>query len=163
MNDQIRVQSVRLISPEGEQIGIIPTREALAKAEGYGLDLVEVSPNAKPPVCRIMDFGKYKYEQSKKEKISKKKQHTITVKELRFRPRTDDHDLETKIRHAKKFLEQKNKVKITILFKGREMAYQDTGTELMNKVQKMLEELAKIEAEPKMEGRRMVMVLTPKN
>ena len=135
----------------------------MEKAEGYGLDLVEVSPNAKPPVCRIMDFGKYKYEQSKKEKISKKKQHTITVKELRFRPRTDDHDLGTKIRHAKKFLEQRNKVKITILFRGREMAYQDKGTELMEKVQLLLEELGKVEAEPKMEGRRMVMVLTPKN
>jgi translation initiation factor IF-3 len=110
-----------------------------------------------------MDFGKYKYEQSKKEKISKKKQHIIVVKELRLRPRTDHHDLETKIRHARKFLEQKNKVKFTILFKGREMAYQDFGTELMARVQEMLEDIAKLDAEPKMEGRRMIMVLSAKN
>jgi len=157
------VQNVRLISPDGEQIGIVPTREALQKAENYGLDLVEVSPNSKPPVCRIMDFGKYKYEQSKKEKISKKKQHIITVKEIRLRPRTDEHDLETKLRHARKFLEQKNKVKITILFRGREMAYQDFGRELMEKVKEFLDEVGKVEAEPKMEGRRMIMILAAKN
>ncbi|NTV85011.1 MAG: translation initiation factor IF-3 [Bacteroidales bacterium] len=162
MNDQIRVQSVRLIAPDGEQIGVVSTKEALQKAEGFGLDLVEVAPNSKPPVCRIMDFGKYKYEQSKKEKISKKKQHVITVKEIRLRPRTDEHDLETKLRHSRKFLEQRNKVKITILFKGREMAYQDFGTELMQRIIKSLEDISKVEAEPKMEGRRMVMVLTTK-
>ena len=110
-----------------------------------------------------MDFGKYKYEQSKKEKISKKKQHTITVKELRLRPRTDDHDLETKLRHARKFLEQKNKVKITIMFRGREMSYQDFGYELMDKVEEALEDIAKVESEPKMEGRRMIMVLAAKS
>jgi translation initiation factor IF-3 len=125
--------------------------------------LVEVAPNSKPPVCRIMDYGKYKYEQSKKEKISKKKQHTITVKEIRLRPRTDDHDLETKIKHARKFLEQKNKVKVTMLFRGREMAYQDFGRELLERVQEMLDDVAKIESEPKMEGRRMIMVLAAKN
>lgn len=163
MNDQIRVQNVRLISPEGEQIGVVTTQEALKKAENFGLDLVEVSPNAKPPVCRIMDYGKYKYEQSKKEKISKKKQHTITVKELRLRPRTDDHDLETKIRHARKFIEQRNKVKFTILFKGREMAYQDMGTNLLSRIQEMLEDIAKLDMEPKMEGRRMIMILSAKN
>jgi translation initiation factor IF-3 len=153
---------VRLIAPDGEQIGVVSTKEALQKAEGFGLDLVEVAPNSKPPVCRIMDFGKYKYEQSKKEKISKKKQHVITVKEIRLRPRTDEHDLETKLRHSRKFLEQRNKVKITILFKGREMAYQDFGTELMQRIIKSLEDISKVEAEPKMEGRRMVMVLTTK-
>jgi translation initiation factor IF-3 len=110
-----------------------------------------------------MDYGKYKYEQSKKEKISKKKQHTITVKEIRLRPRTDDHDLETKIKHARKFLEQKNKVKVTMLFRGREMAYQDFGRELLERVQEMLDDVAKIESEPKMEGRRMIMVLAAKN
>ncbi len=157
------MQSVRLISPDGEQIGVVSTKEALQRAESYGLDLVEVAPNSKPPVCRIMDFGKYKYEQSKKEKLSKKKQHVITVKEIRLRPRTDEHDLETKLRHARKFLEQKNKVKITILFRGREMAYQDSGMELMQKVITMLEDIGKMESEPKMEGRRMVMVLTTKN
>ena len=151
-----------MIAPDGEQIGVVSTKEALQKAEGFGLDLVEVAPNSKPPVCRIMDFGKYKYEQSKKEKISKKKQHVITVKEIRLRPRTDEHDLETKLRHSRKFLEQRNKVKITILFKGREMAYQDFGTELMQRIIKSLEDISKVEAEPKMEGRRMVMVLTTK-
>ena len=110
-----------------------------------------------------MDFGKYKYELSKKEKISKKKQHIITVKELRLRPRTDDHDLETKLRHARKFLEQKNKVKITIMFRGREMSYQDFGYELMEKVEEALEDIAKVESEPKMEGRRMIMVLAAKS
>jgi len=163
VNDQIRVQNVRLISPEGEQIGVVTTQEALKKAENFGLDLVEVSPNAKPPVCRIMDYGKYKYEQSKKEKISKKKQHTIIVKELRLRPRTEDHDLETKIRHARKFIEQRNKVKFTILFKGREMAYQDMGTNLLSRIQEMLEDIAKLDMEPKMEGRRMIMILSAKN
>jgi translation initiation factor IF-3 len=163
VNEQIRVQNVRLIAPDGEQIGIVSTSEALEKAENFGLDLVEVSPNAKPPVCRIMDFGKYKYEQSKKEKISKKKQHIIVVKELRLRPRTDDHDLETKLRHARKFLEQKNKVKITVFFRGREMAYRSFGEELMEKVIHLLEDVAKVESEPKMEGRRMIMVLAAKN
>lgn len=157
------MQSVRLIAPDGAQIGVVSTEEALKKAENYSLDLVEVAPNSKPPVCRIMDYGKYKYEQSKKEKISKKKQHIITVKEIRLRPRTDDHDLETKIKHARKFLEQRNKVKVTMLFRGREMAYQDFGRELLDRVQIMLEDIAKLESEPKMEGRRMIMVLAAKN
>jgi translation initiation factor IF-3 len=109
-----------------------------------------------------MDFGKYKYQQSKKEKLSKKKQHTIVVKEIRLRPRTDQHDLETKIRHARKFLEQKNKVKITIMFRGREMAYQDFGKELLDRVEEMLEDVGKVEGEMKMEGRRMIMVFTYK-
>ena len=127
------------------------------------MDLVEISPNANPPVCRIMDFGKYKYELSKKEKESKKKQHTVTVKEIRLRPKTDDHDLETKIRHARKFLEQKNKVKITVVYRGRELAYQDFGRELVEKVQELLEDLAKPESPAKMEGRRLVLVMAPKN
>lgn len=110
-----------------------------------------------------MDFGKYRYEQSKKEKESKKKQHTITVKEIRLRPRTDDHDLETKIKHARKFIDQKNKVKVSIIFRGREMAYQDSGEELMERVQDMLSDVAKPEEEPKMEGRRMTMILSGKN
>ncbi len=163
MNEQIKVPNVRVISPEGEQIGILNVKEALARAQEYSLDLVEVSPGAKPPVCRIMDFGKYKYEQAKKEKESKKKQHTITVKEIRLRPRTDDHDLETKIKHARKFIEQKNKVKISIIFRGREMAYQDAGRELMERVEEMLSDIAKSEGPAKMEGRRMTMVLGPRN
>lgn len=133
----------------------------MRKAEHYGLDLVEVAPNANPPVCRIMDFGKYKYEQSKKDKEGRKKQHTITVKEIRLRPKTDDHDLDTKMRHARKFLEQKNKVKITIIFRGREMVYKEFGRELMERVKENLSDLAKPEGPIKMEGRRMIMVLTP--
>jgi translation initiation factor IF-3 len=163
INDQIRVPKVRLITAEGDQAGIVSTREALDMAQRSSLDLVEVAPNASPPVCRIMDFGKYKYEQSKKEKVSKKKQHTITVKEIRLRPRTDDHDLETKMKHARKFLEQKNKVKVTIIFRGREMAYQDFGRELMERVQEILDDVAKPESAPQMEGRRMVMLLTAKS
>lgn len=126
------------------------------------MDLVEVSPNAKPPVCRIMDYGKYQYELSKKEKESKKKQHTITVKEIRMRPKTDDHDLETKLRHARKFFEQKNKVKFSLIFKGRELAYQDSGREMLDKVVESLEDVAKPDAPVKMEGRRMVLIMSSK-
>jgi len=144
-------------------LGILSTSEAIRRALAAGLDLVEVAPNANPPVCRIMDFGKYKYEQSKKEKESKKKQHIITVKEIRLRPKTDQHDLNTKINHARKFLEQRNKVKFTIIFRGREMAYQDFGKQLMKRVSEMLSDIAKPDGEVKMEGRRMVMVLSHKN
>ncbi len=144
-------------------MGILSTSEAIRRALAAGLDLVEVAPNANPPVCRIMDFGKYKYEQSKKEKESKKKQHIITVKEIRLRPKTDQHDLNTKINHARKFLEQRNKVKFTIIFRGREMAYQDFGKQLMKRVSEMLSDIAKPDGEVKMEGRRMVMVLSHKN
>lgn len=144
-------------------MGILTTREAIEKARSFGLDLVEVSPNANPPVCRIMDLGKYKYEQSKKEKESKKKQHIITVKEIRLRPKTDTHDLETKLSHARKFLEQKNKVKFSLIFRGREMAYQDFGRNLMKRVVEMLEDIAKPDGEMKMEGRRMIMILSPKS
>lgn len=124
------------------------------------MDLVEIAPNASPPVCKIMDFGKYKYELSKKEKESKKKQHVINVKEIRMRPKTDEHDLETKLKQARKFLEQKNKVKFTVLFRGREMIYQDMGREILNKVMERLEDIAKPESPPKMEGRRMILVMT---
>lgn len=144
-------------------MGILTTREAIEKARSFGLDLVEVSPNANPPVCRIMDLGKYRYEQSKKEKESKKKQHIITVKEIRLRPKTDTHDLETKLSHARKFLEQKNKVKFSLIFRGREMAYQDFGRNLMKRVVEMLEDIAKPDGEMKMEGRRMIMILSPKS
>jgi len=144
-------------------LGILPLKQALQIAQESRLDLVEVSPNASPPVCRIMDFGKYKYEQSKKEKESKKRQHTITVKEIRLRPKTDEHDLQTKLKHARKFLEQKNKVKFTVIFRGREMAYQDFGRELIQRVQGLLEDIAQPDAPAKMEGRRMVVVLSAKN
>jgi translation initiation factor IF-3 len=141
----------------------MPIRDALKEADRFYLDLVEVAPNAKPPVCRIMDFGKYQYEQSKKEKESKKKQHTITVKELRMRPKTDDHDLETKLKQARKFFEQKNKVKFSLIFKGREMAYQEAGREMLDRVIESLEDIAKPDAPIKMEGRRMVLIMSAKS
>ena len=128
-------------------------------AEKEGLDLVEISPDAKPPVCKVMDYGKYRYEIRKKEKDSKKKQHIIVVKEIRLRPRTEDHDLEFKIKHARKFLEQKNKVKFTVMFRGREMAYKEFGEQLLDRVVENLDDIAKIETEKKFEGRRLTMTL----
>lgn len=127
-----------------------------------GFDLVEIAPNANPPVCKIMDFGKYNYELSKKEKISKKKQHTVIVKEIRMRPKTDVHDLEFKVKHARAFLEQKNKVKFTVQFRGRELAYKEFGEQLLDRVSEMLEDIAKIEGYRKFEGRNMTMVMVQK-
>lgn len=126
------------------------------------MDLVEIAPTAKPPVCKIMDYGKYIYELQKKEKEAKKKQHVIEVKEIRLRPKTDDHDLMTKLRHAREFLEKKNKVKFTVFFRGREMAYQDMGKEILEKVMEELSDIAKPEGQPKMEGRRMFLVMSAK-
>lgn len=127
-----------------------------------GFDLVEIAPNADPPVCKIMDFGKYNYELSKKEKISKKKQHTVIVKEIRMRPKTDVHDLEFKVKHARAFLEQNNKVKFTVQFRGRELAYKEFGVQLLDRVNEMLEDIAKIEGYRKFEGRNMTMVMVQK-
>jgi len=152
-----------LIDPEGKQLGIVSTAEALKRAEEFGLDLVEVAPHANPPVCRIMDFGKYKYEKSKKEKEGRKRQHVITVKEIRMRPKTEDHDLETKLRQARKFLEQKNKVKFTVIFRGRELIYQDMGRQILEKVVDHLSDIAQPEGNIKMEGRRMILVMGSKN
>lgn len=126
-------------------------------AEQEGLDLVEISPDAKPPVCKVLDFGKYRYEISKKEKDSKKKQHVIILKEIRLRPRTEDHDLEFKIKHARKFLDQKNKVKFTVMFRGREMAYKEFGEKLLDRVVEKLDDIAKIETDKKFEGRSLTM------
>jgi len=137
--------------------------DALDAAEKHNLDLVEVAPNGKPPVCRIMDYGKYKYEQSKKEKEGKKKQHVIIVKELRLRPKTDVHDMETKLKQARKFFDQKNKVKFSLIFRGRELAYQDSGREMLDRVIESLEDVAEPEGPPKMEGRRMVLMMTAKS
>ena len=136
--------------------------KAFKIAEEKGLDVVEVSPNSNPPVCKIMDYGKYIYEQSKKEKINKKKQHTIVVKEIRMRPKTDTHDLEFKVKHAREFIEQKNKVKFTVQFRGRELAYKEFGRQLLERVQEMLEDVAKIENPIKFEGRNMTMILVKK-
>lgn len=139
----------------------MPLERALEIAEQFKLDLVEVAPNAKPPVCKIIDFGKFMYEKKKKEKEAKKKQHTIQVKELRFRPQTDDHDLEFKTRHAREFLEGGDKVKATVQFRGRDMLYTEQGKELLQNLAEELDDVSKIESNPAMEGRRMIMVLAP--
>lgn len=134
---------------------------AIEIAESYGLDLVEIAPDARPPVCKVIDFGKFMYEKKKKEKEAKKKQHTIQVKELRFRPNTDDHDLEFKTRHAREFLEGGDKVKATVQFRGRDMLYTDKGKELLNNLAEELSDISSIESNPTMEGRRMIMILSP--
>jgi len=156
------VPSVRLIDAEGQQVGIVDTAEALRRAEESGLDLVEVSPNAKPPVCKIMDFGKFKYELAKKEKENRKKQHVIITKEVRFRPKTDEHDFEFKVRHARKFLEAGHRVKATVMFRGRENAHREYGQRVLDKFKKSLEDIAKIEKDSKLEGGQLVLFMTKK-
>ena len=153
---------VRLIDSDGTQVGIVERGKALSMAEEKGLDLVEVAPNASPPVCRIMDYGKYRYEQSKKERSSRKRQHTVVIKEIRLSPRTELHDIQTKCRMAREFLEQGNKVKVTVRFRGREMTRQDFGTQVVNKVIELLDDIARVEKGPTMEGHQMVAFLTRK-
>ncbi len=157
----IRVTPIRLIGPDGEQIGIIPTREALERAREVGLDLVEVSPNSRPPVCRILDFGKYKYDQAKRAAQSKKKQHSIGMKGMRFRPKIEEHDYQFKKKHVETFLEQGNKVKCFVLFRGRERAHTEFGERILNRLSEDLNEVATIENAPKMEGNSMTMLLAP--
>ncbi len=146
----------------GEQLGVLSLTDALAAAAQAGLDLVEVSPTAAPPVCRIMDYGKFRYQQSKKIQVSKKSQTVIQVKEIRLRPKTEEHDLEVKIKHVKKFLEQHNKVKISMIFRGREIAYTEIGRKIMEDVKNTLADGCVIDQQPKLEGRSMVMILSPK-
>jgi translation initiation factor IF-3 len=162
VNQNIRAREVRLIDPDGTQIGIVPTKQALATANEFGLDLVEISPNANPPVCKIMDYGRFKYEQTKKQQIAKKKQSTFQVKEIKVRPKTGEHDLQVKIGHIRKFLGKKDKVKVTVMFRGREITLSDTGRELLEKIAGDTEDLASVEQYPKFEGRTMIMVLAPK-
>jgi translation initiation factor IF-3 len=160
---EIRAKEVRAIGPQGEQIGILPTRDAVRKAqEEYGLDLVEVAPTAAPPVCRIMDYGKYKYEQSKKDHATKQHQKGTQIKEVKFRPYTDKHDLDFKVRHIREFLSLGNKVKVTVMFRGREMAYQQMGRNLLQQVAQEIKENGQFESPPKMEGHNMTMILLPK-
>lgn len=161
VNAMIREEKVRLVGEAGEQLGVVPTREALEKAQDLGLDLVEVAAKADPPVCRLMDYGKFKYQQSKKAHESKKKQTVIQVKEIKFRTRTDTHDMEFKVKNVIKFLDQGNKVKISIMFRGREMAHRDLGLVVLNKVKEMVVEHGVVEAQPKLEGRNLMMVLGP--
>ncbi|PWE30887.1 translation initiation factor IF-3 [Pararhodobacter marinus] len=162
VNDRIRAPEVRLIGAEGENIGVVPPARAMALAGEAGLDLVEISPNATPPVCKIMDFGKFKYEQQKREAEARKKQKTIEIKEIKFRPNTDTHDYDVKMRSVQKFLGEGDKVKVTLRFKGREMAHQQLGMELLNRVAADVEEIGKIENMPKLEGRQMVMMIAPR-
>ncbi len=153
---------VRFINGEGQQLGVLPVTEALGHAEEAGLDLVEISPNADPPVCRLMDYGKYRYQDSKRRAAAKKKQKQTHVKEVKFRPGTDTGDYLTKLKNLKRFLESGDKVKVTLRFRGREMAHQELGLELLKRVEQDLVDLGNVEQHPKMEGRQMVMVIGPK-
>jgi translation initiation factor IF-3 len=159
----IRVPEVRVIDDEGEQLGVLPIDEAIAIADEKGLDLVEVSPTAKPPVCKIVDFGKFKYEQSKREKESKKKQHVIHVKEVKFRPKTEEHDYQFKKRHAEEFLEKGDKVKFTVIFRGRELDHREMGFRILSRVKEELAHVATVERDAMFEGRLMTMFMAPLN
>lgn len=162
VNERIRVSQIRLVDQSNEQIGIVSADEGMAKARAAGLDLVEVSPNAEPPVCRIMDFGKWLYDQKRKNKQSHKKQHVAVLKEIRLRPKIDPHDREIKVNHAVKFIEKGFKVQYTMLFRGREMMHVDHGYKIMEEILETMEECAKLERPAKMLGRRMTMVVTAK-
>ena len=162
INDRIRANEIRLIGADGENVGVVTPARAMEMAEEAGLDLVEISPNAEPPVCKIMDFGKFKYEQQKREAEARKKQHIIEIKEIKFRPGTDTHDYDVKMRSVLKFLEEGDKVKITLRFRGREMAHQQLGLELLHRVADDVGENGKVESMPRLEGRQMVMMIGPK-
>lgn len=161
INEEIRCKEVRLVDDAGEQLGVMPPREAVKIAAEKGLDLVEVAPTANPPVCRIMDYGKFKYEQSKKEKEAKKNQRTISVKEVKLRPNIEDHDFMTKAKNASKFLESGDKVKVTIMFRGREITHPELGKTLCDRFAQELSSVSKVEKEAKVEGRNMIMILAP--
>ena len=151
-----------MIGDDGEQLGIFVIEKALLKAEKSGLDLVEIAPNSTPPVCKLIDFGKYRFEQEKKKKLSKKKQHVVQLKEIRLRPQISDHDLLTKLTKAQKFLASGAKLKFTVMFRGREMARMDVGTQLLARVSEILEDVAKIDKVPETEGRRMTQIMSPR-
>ena len=162
VNEDIRSATVRLIDQDGEMQGVMTAREAISRAYAVGLDLLEISPNAEPPVCKILDFGKFKYEQQKKKNEAKKKQKVIEIKEIKMRPNIDSHDYETKMKAVRRFFEEGDKVKLTLRFRGREMAHMELGMQLLNKVREEVATIAKVEAEPKLEGRQMMMVLSPR-
>ena len=161
VNFRIRVPEVRVIASDGKQLGVMQTRDALKAAEEEGLDLVEISPTARPPVCKIMDYGKYKYEQEKKRREAKKHQTVVLLKEVKLRPTTDEHDLQTKLKHVKRFLEDGNKAKLTVKFRGREMAHKDLGEEVLKKMITEIGELAKLDQPPKFEGKMLSAILAP--
>lgn len=160
-NEQIRVPEVRVIGADGNQLGVLPTHEAVRIAREQGLDLVEVSPTARPPVCRVMDFGKYKYELSKKQKQSKKKQHTFQIKEVKFRPKTEEHDYQFKKKHAEEFLEKHFKVKFTLMFRGREMDHKEMGHKILDRLMRDLAHVGQVDRQPEFEGRLMIMYMSP--
>lgn len=162
VNEDIDVPKVRLIGADGENVGVVTAQEAMSLADEAGLDLVEISPNADPPVCKILDYGKYKYEAQKKKNEAKKKQKIIDVKEIKLRPNIDDHDYDVKMRNMRRFLGDGDKVKVTLRFRGREMAHQELGVDVLNRVKADIDEIAKVEQEAKMEGRQMVMVMAPR-
>ncbi|HEY0567187.1 MAG TPA: translation initiation factor IF-3 [Xanthobacteraceae bacterium] len=162
MNEDIRVREVHLIDKDGTNRGNIPVAEALAIAQEAGLDLVEIAPNADPPVCKLLDYGKFKYQEQKKAAEARKKQKIVEVKEIKFRPMIDDHDYEVKMRSMKRFFEEGDKVKVTLRFRGREMAHQDLGAKLLERVKAEFSDSAKVEMEPRLEGRQMVMVMAPR-
>jgi translation initiation factor IF-3 len=157
------VPEVRVIGADGGQLGVLRTDEALRLAEESGLDLVEISPKAMPPVCKIMDFGKFKYEKAKKEKDARKHQSTVTLKEIKFRPKTDDHDLDFKVKHIRRFLLEGNKAKLVVIFRGREIVHPETGQDVLKRVVEVTSDIAQVEQPPMMEGRRMLMVIAPKS
>jgi translation initiation factor IF-3 len=162
INEEIRIAAVHLIDKDGTNLGNIPIAEALAKAQEAGLDLVEISPNAAPPICKILDYGKYKYQEQKKAAEARKKQKVVEVKEIKYRPMIDDHDYDVKMRSMKRFFEEGDKVKVTLRFRGRELAHQELGTALLNRVKDDIAKIAKVEQEPRFEGRQVVMVLAPR-
>jgi translation initiation factor IF-3 len=163
INEAIRAREVRLVGAEGEQIGIVLFKDALQRAQEANLDLVAVAPNAKPPVCRVMDYGKFRYEQSKKEKEARKNQKIVSIKEVRLSPTIEDHDFQTKLRHVQKFLEQGDKVKLSIRFRGRAITHSEIGRNVLEKLAEQVKDLCIVERTPKMEGRSMLMILAPKN
>ena len=163
VNREIRCPEVRVIADDGAQLGIMSVPEALKVAEERGLDLVEVAPQSSPPVCRVLDFGKYKYQLKKKAQESKKNQSVVTLKEIKLRPKTDDHDLNFKIKHIRRFLGEGNKAKLTVRFRGREIIHQDVAKTLLSDIFKQLEDVATMEVEAKMDGRQMMMILAPKD
>jgi translation initiation factor IF-3 len=161
INHRIRVPEIRVILEE-EQLGIMPTHEALRLAEEKGLDLVEISPRSQPPVCRIMDYGKYKYDEAKKKQQARKRASTVETKEIKFRPKTEEHDMDFKVKHVRRFLEGGNKVRLAVVFRGREITHPQTGMAVLNRVVERCGDIATVEATPNMEGRRMIMVIAPK-
>ncbi len=162
INEQIRVTPVRVVSEDGEQLGVLPTEEALEMARNTGLDLVEVAPSERPPVCRIMDHGKFKYDQKKRKNKSKAQAHHGRTKEIRIRPKTGQHDIDFKINHAREFLEHKDKVTVSVIFRGRELAHIDEGRRVLNNFISELDDIAKVEMPPSQHGRRIVCILVPK-